>query len=151
MQLNHCTMIGRLTRDPEMRYAKNGTAICTLGLACNSYLGGKGEERKEETCFVDVVAFGGLAEYISSQVQKGSEVVVDGRLQYQTWEAKDGTKRSRHQIVAQTIQTPGGKAEGSGGPRQARQEARPPGYDQRPGPQIPGRPAVADGDDDLPF
>jgi single-strand DNA-binding protein len=99
---NKVILIGNLTRDPEMRYTPNGTAVTTLALAVNRRYR-QGDENREETTYVDVVVFGRQAETCSQYLAKGSGVVVDGRLSQRRWEADDGTKRSKHEVVAQEV------------------------------------------------
>jgi len=92
------TVIGNLTRDPELRFAKSGLAMVTLGLAVNRK---RGDE--ELTSFFDVVAFGSLAENVAETCPKGSRVVVTGRLEQRSWETDDGDRRSKVEIVADDI------------------------------------------------
>lgn len=99
---NKVILIGNLTRDPEMRYTPNGTAVTTLPLAINRRYR-QGEEMREDVCYVDVVVFGRQAENCSQYLTKGSGVIVDGRLSQNRWEADDGTKRSKHEVVAQEV------------------------------------------------
>jgi len=100
---NKVILLGNLTRDPEVRYTPSGTAICRLRLAVNSRYK-SGEEWKDDTCYIDVVAFGKQAENCGQYLAKGSSVLVDGRLNYRTWETEDGQKRSVHEVVAQNVQ-----------------------------------------------
>lgn len=99
---NKVILMGNLTRDPEMRYTPNGTAVATLGLAVNRRYR-QGEEQREEVCFVDVVVFGRQAENCSQYLTKGAGVIIDGRLTYRRWETEDGMKRSKHEVVAQDV------------------------------------------------
>jgi len=99
---NKVILMGNLTRDPEMRYTPNGTAVATFGLAVNQKYKSGGETR-EDVCFVDVVVFGRTAETCSQYLTKGSGVIVDGRLTYRRWETEDGMKRSKHEVVAQDV------------------------------------------------
>lgn len=99
---NKVILMGNLTRDPEMRYTPNGTAVTTLGLAVSRRYR-QGDEQREEVCFVDVVVFGRTAETCSQYLTKGSGVIVDGRLTYRRWESEDGMKRSKHEVVAQDV------------------------------------------------
>ncbi len=101
--LNHVTLLGNCTRDPEIRYTAAGTAICSIGMAIN-HAYGAGDDRRQETCFVDITCFGKLAEMATEHLAKGEPVFVDGRLQFQTWEGQDGQKRSKHVVIANTIQ-----------------------------------------------
>jgi single-strand DNA-binding protein len=111
---NKVILVGNLTRDPEIKYTAGGTAVTTIGLAVNHKYR-QGEEMKEEALFIDVVVFGKQAENVSQYLQKGRSILVDGRLQYRKWEAQDGQTRTKHQVVADTIQflgSPGGKGGG---------------------------------------
>lgn len=99
---NKVILIGNLTRDPEMRYTPSGTAVTTLPLAVNRRFR-QGEEMREDVCYIDVVVFGRQAESCSQYLTKGSGAIVDGRLSQRRWEAEDGTKRSKHEVVAQDV------------------------------------------------
>ena len=108
---NKVILLGNLTRDPELRYAANGTAVVRFGLAVNTPRPGQSNneqgnpnERREEVCFVDIVAFGRQAETTSEYLSKGSGALVEGRLQWRSWEGQDGQKRSKHEVVAERIQ-----------------------------------------------
>jgi len=109
--LNKVFLIGNLTRDPEMKYTSNGTGIARFGLAVNRTYNSQDGEKKEDTCFVDIVVWDKLAEVCSEHLAKGRLILVEGRLQYQSWESEDGTKRSKIEVVAQNIQFLGGKHE----------------------------------------
>ena len=100
--LNKTIIIGHLTRMPELRYTPNGTPVATLGVATSRKYR-QGEELKEDVCYIDVVVFGKQAEHCGQYLIKGSGVIVDGRLQQRRWETEDGQKRSKHEIVAQTV------------------------------------------------
>ncbi len=97
--LNKVTLIGNLTRDPELRYTPNGAAVCTIGLATNRSWMTESGERKEETEFHRVVAWNKLAELCSQLMTKGRKVYVEGRLRTTTWQAQDGSQRSTTEIV----------------------------------------------------
>lgn len=99
---NHITMMGHLTRSPELRYTPNGTPVATLGLASNRRFK-QGDDLKEEVCFVDVVVFGKTAENAAQFLDKGDCILVDGRLQQRRWEQEDGQKRSKHEIVGDRV------------------------------------------------
>lgn len=103
MHLNSINAIGNLTRNPELRYTSSGTAVASFGLAINRRFN-QGSEVKEEVCFIDVVTFGKQAENAAQYLSKGQQVLVTGRLQQQRWEAEDGSKRSKHEIVADNVQ-----------------------------------------------
>lgn len=112
MNLNHCAVIGNLTRTPELRYTPSGTPVGTFGLAINRRFN-QGDEVKEEVCFIDVVTFGKTAEHCAQYLVKGQQVLIEGRLQQQRWETDDGQQRSKHQIVAERVQF-GAKPKGEG-------------------------------------
>lgn len=99
---NKVILIGNLTRDPELRYTPNGTAVATLSLAINHRYK-QGDDMREDVCFVDVVVFGRQAESCGQYLTKGGGVIVDGRLSQRRWEAEDGSKRSKHEVVAQNV------------------------------------------------
>ncbi len=108
--LNKVFLAGHLTRDPELKYTGSGTALCTAGLAVNSKYQHNGEW-KEEVCFIDVVAFGKLAE-VFKDCRKGQAVLVAGRLDFQTWQAEGGQKRSKHQVRAEMIMSAADRQDG---------------------------------------
>ncbi len=114
---NKVILMGNLTKDPEVRYATNGTAVATFGLAVNRRYR-QGEEMKEEVCFIDIVVFGKQAETSGQYLSKGQGVIIDGRLEQRKWDSEDGQKRSKHQVVALSIQflpkRQGGAEGGSG-------------------------------------
>jgi single-strand DNA-binding protein len=133
--LNKVILMGHLTRDPELRYTPNGTPVATVGLAVNRRYR-QGDETKEDVCFVDVVSFGRQAETISEYLQKGRPVLVEGRLQWRSWESEDGQKRSKHEVVAEHVQfLPSSAALREGGRDTADAAGAPP----------------FDADDDIPF
>lgn len=99
---NKVILIGNLTKNPELRYTPNGTPVANFGLAVNRKYR-QAEELKEEVCFVDIVVFGKQAEHCGQYLSKGNGVIVDGRLQQRRWETEDGQKRSKHEVVAQTV------------------------------------------------
>jgi len=115
VSFNKVIVMGNLTRDPEIRYNPNGTAVANLGLAVNRRYK-QGDENREEVSFFDVVVFGRQAENCSQYLSKGRPVLVEGRLQQRRWETDDGQKRSKVEIVAQNVsflpKSGGGQAEG---------------------------------------
>jgi single-strand DNA-binding protein len=102
--LNKVFLIGNLTRQPELRYTPSGTAVVDLRLAVNRSYTTQGGERREETCFLTVVVWGKQAESSAQYLDKGSPVMVEGRLQTRDWEGKDGQKRNVVEVVAERIQ-----------------------------------------------
>lgn len=97
--LNKVQLIGNLTRDPELRYTPQGTAVCTLGLATNRSWVTESGEKKEDTEFHRLVAWNKLAELCSQLLFKGRKIFVEGRLQTRQWQAQDGNQRQTTEIV----------------------------------------------------
>lgn len=97
--LNKVVLIGNLTRDPELRYTPQGTAVCTFGLATNRQWVTEGGEKKEEAEFHRLVAWNKLAEICSQLLSKGRKVFVEGRLQTRSWTGQDGNQRTSTEIV----------------------------------------------------
>ena len=113
---NKVILMGNLTRDPELRYTPNGTAVATLSLAINRRYKAN-DEWREETDFFDIVVFGKQAENCGEYLKKGRPVLVDGRLSQRRWETDDGQKRSKVEVVAFSVQflgTPRDNTESSG-------------------------------------
>lgn len=98
--LNRVELIGNLTRDPELRYTPQGTAVCTFGVATNRTWQTDSGEKKEDTEFHRVVAWNKLAELCSQLLTKGRKVYIEGRLQTRSWTGQDGAQRSTTEIVA---------------------------------------------------
>lgn len=99
---NKVVLIGNLTRDPETRYTPQGTSVCNFGLAVNRKFK-QGDEMKEEVTFINIVVFGKQADTCGQYLNKGSQVLIEGRLQEKRWETDDGQKRNKHEIVAQGV------------------------------------------------
>ncbi len=99
---NKIILIGNLTRDPEVRYTPQGTSVCNFGIAVNRKYK-QGDELKEEVTFINVVVFGKQADTCGQYLNKGSSVLVEGRLQERRWETDEGQKRSKYEVVAQTV------------------------------------------------
>lgn len=104
MNFNKVILAGNLTRDPQLSYMPNQTAVVDFGLAVNRRWTSKGGEKKEETCFVDCRAFSKTAENINKYLSKGSPLFVEGKLTFDTWTAQDGTKRSKHRVTVDSFQ-----------------------------------------------
>jgi single-strand DNA-binding protein len=138
--LNRVTVIGRLTRDCELKYTGSGLAICRFSLA-NNYRKKTGNDWGEEVNFFDFVFFGRSAEALSKYLTKGKQVAVAGELRQNRWE-QDGQKRSKVEIVASDIQLLGGRSEGGGSERFAS-----PSYDDTDAPPA----SSSDFEDDVPF
>lgn len=97
--LNKVQLIGNLTRDPELRYTPNGTAVCSVGLATNRSWTTETGEKREETEFHRIVSWNKLAELCSQLLTKGRKVYVEGRLSTRTWTGQDGAQRTTTEIV----------------------------------------------------
>src|SRR5574343_601738 len=121
---NKVVLIANLTRDIQLRYTPGGAAVCDVGIAVNDKVK-KGDQWVDEACFIDVTFFGKTAEVASQYLSKGSSILVEGRLKFETWE-KDGAKHSKHKVVCDKMQMLGGKGAGSGGgSAQTSQESQP--------------------------
>ena len=99
--LNHIVIMGRLTRDPELRRTGSGTAVTSFSLAVDRDF--KPQIGEKETDFIDIVAWRSTAEFVSKYFTKGRMAVVEGRLQIRDWTDKDGSKRRSAQVVADNI------------------------------------------------
>lgn len=141
--LNKCMIIGNLGGDPEMRYTANGSAVTNFNVATNEQWTGGDGERQEHTEWFSVVAWNRLAETCSQYLAKGRQVYVEGRMRTRSWEAQDGQRRYKTELIADTVKFLGSRGDGDaaasfGG-----------GFDQ----EVPVG-ADAEGDvspDDLPF
>ena len=96
--LNHITIMGRLTRDPELRRTGNGIAVASFTIACDRDFGG--QDGQKETDFIDCVAWRNTGEFVSKYFNKGRMIVVDGRLQIRSWKDKDGNNRRTAEVLA---------------------------------------------------
>ncbi len=109
---NKVILLGNLTRDIELRHTQGGQALAKFGMAVNRKFTTQAGEAKEEVCFVDITAWGKQAEVLSQYVKKGSQLFVEGRLQYSTWESQEGGKKSKLEVVLENFQFVGGRGEG---------------------------------------
>ena len=98
---NKVLLVGRLIKDPELRYSKNGQPIAKLGMAVNRRYTDKDDKLQEEVTFVDITSFGVSAESTSKFLKKGSPLMVDGRLHLNRWENDKGEKRSKLEVIAE--------------------------------------------------
>lgn len=135
MSINRVNLSGNLTRDPELRMTKGGKQVLSFGLAVNDRMRnqqtGEWEDRPN---FVDCIIFGNRAEAVAKYVSKGSKVAVEGRLRYSSWEAKDGSRRSKLEVIVDEIEFMSGRGK-------AQQEA--PSGDEQPPADVY--------DEDIPF
>ena len=100
--LNHITIMGRLTKDPELRRTNSGTAVASFTLAVDRDFSGK-DGGEKETDFIECVAWKSTAEFVSKYFTKGRMAVVSGRLQIRSWKDKDGNKRRTAEVVADNV------------------------------------------------
>ena len=105
---NKVLLIGNLTKDPELRYTPQGTAVANLRLAINRRFRNRNQEMKEDTCFVTVVVWDKQAESSNQYLHKGSPIFVEGNLQSRSWEDSSGQKRSVIEVRAERVQFLGG-------------------------------------------
>ena len=99
---NSLILMGNLTRDPEVRHTPSGVAVTNFGLASNRKYK-QGDDLKEDVCFVDVTVFGSTAKAVGDHLTKGRKVLVEGRLRFHSWEAEDGQKRSKLDVIANRV------------------------------------------------
>lgn len=111
---NQVTLMGNLTRDPELRQTPNGSSVTNFGLALNRRYKGADGNWQEATDFVDIVAWGPLGERVAQYLSKGRPCLVSGRLQSRNWE-QDGQKRTKVEVVAQDVTFLGGPGGGNDG------------------------------------
>lgn len=139
--LNTVSLVGRLTRDAELRYTNSGMPICNFSIA-NNYTRKSGDEWTEEVSFFDVVVFGRQGEAVSNYLKKGKQVAVQGELRQDRWE-QEGQRRSKVQVIASNLQLLGGRGEGGGGEPNAGG-----GFERR---QDAAPSPASDFEDDVPF
>jgi single-strand DNA-binding protein len=102
--INRVVLVGRLTRDPELRALPSGNSVCGLRVACSTSRRDAEGDYQEKPNFFDVSVFGGAAESVSRYMRKGSRVAIDGRLEWREWETADQQRRQAVSIVADTVQ-----------------------------------------------
>ena len=108
---NRVILAGNLTRDPELRFTQSGIPVCDFGIAVNR----RKRDAEDEAHFFDISAWRELGETIANYKKKGDPILVEGRLQYRTWEAQDGSKRSKVDVVADNVQFLSGRGDAEGG------------------------------------
>lgn len=148
---NRVILLGNLTRDPEVRYTPQGTAVCDVGLAVNERRKNSAGEWIDEVVYVDVTLWGRTAEVAGEYLTKGSPVLIEGRLRLDTWESQDGQKRSRLRVVGERMQMLGarGGSEGAGGGSARQRRPAASAGSSAAADDIP--PADIPPDDDVPF
>lgn len=114
---NKVILVGNLTRDPQVKYTTGGTAVTEIGLAVNRrWLDKQSNQWKDETTFVDITLWGRTAEIAGEYLAKGRSVLIEGRLQLDTWDDREsGQKRSKLRVVGENMTMLGGKGENAGG------------------------------------
>ena len=141
MSYNRAVIVGNLGRDPELKYTQSGTAVCSFSVATGEKWKDKQSgEMKERTEWHKVVVWGAQAETCSKYLSKGTQALVEGRIQTNAWEDKEGNKRYTTEILANTVQFLGGR-DSAGTSRS----------ESPPLPEFPGTPVTGAGDDDIPF
>ena len=129
MNLNKVFIIGNLTRDPELKTLPSGTQVASFGMATNRVWKNAQGEKQEDVQFHNIVVFGRQADTVSQYLKKGNSALVEGRLQTRTWDAQDGSKRNRTEIVAERVQfgpkfSGGGSSSGGSYDRERPQAAK---------------------------
>jgi single-strand DNA-binding protein len=150
MDINHVVLVGRLTRDAELKYTSGGQAVCKFSLAINRRKK-NGDQWEDEPNFFDVVCWGRQGEALNQYMLKGKQVGVEGQLRQDRWE-QDGQNRSRVQIIASNIQLLGGSGGSSGGGSGGRANSG--SYTPKASPKAspaPQAPADDGFSDDIPF
>ncbi len=110
-------LMGNLTRDPQLSYTPNQTAVVDFGMAINRRWTGQDGNQRDETCFVDCRMFGRRAEVVNKYCKKGNPLFVEGRLSFDSWEAQDGSKRSKLRVTVENFEFIGGGGSGGGAGR----------------------------------
>jgi len=157
---NKIILVGNLTREIELRYTQGGTAVSSTAIATSRKFKAQDGTQKEEVCFVDISFFGRTAEVANQYLQKGSKVLVEGRLKFDQWTDNNGGKRSKHSVTVETMKMLGSKeqsnnAQTNQAPNQGYQQqsnqvptqtyqANPQGYQQ-------SMPDIDVNDDEIPF
>lgn len=157
MDFNKVILGGTLTRDPELRETRGGTAVCEVGIAINKRWTDQSGQRQEDTCFVDVTYFGRTAENVAKYFSKGGQILVEGELKLDTWEDRNsGQRRSKLKVNAFGFQFCNKNEGGGGGDYDQRRDDDDDGHDQRTqhkddGPAQDRATYPDDDDDDIPF
>lgn len=148
---NKVILMGNLTRDPETRVTANGNTICKLGMAVSRVYSTRDGERKEETAFVDIDAFGRQAEVITKYMRKGRPLMVEGRLKLDQWEGNDGQKRSKLGVVLESFQFIGNRDDNTGLSDSGYESSAPPQRSGAPKDDVGSKSSDDVLDDDVPF
>lgn len=146
--MNKVILIGRLTRDPELRYTQSGSAVCNFTLAVDRPFTSQSGEREAD--FIDIVVWNKAAENVAKYMAKGRQVAVDGRLQIRSYEANDGSRRWRSEVIANNVEFLGSTGGNQGGQNYGNQSYQQPKADNQGMDDFIGEEVVFS-DDDLPF
>jgi single-strand DNA-binding protein len=112
---NKVILLGNLTRDPELRYTPQGAAVCEFAIALNYvYTNKQTGQKVEEVSYIDLVAWGKTGETIAEYMKKGRQIMIEGRLKQDRWEAQDGKKMSKVRVTVESFQFVGSRPEGGG-------------------------------------
>ena len=153
--LNHIVLMGRLTRDPELRRTGSGIAVASFSLAVDRDFGSSANNGEKETDFIDIVAWRNTAEFVSKYFTKGRMAVVEGRLQIRAWQDKEGNNRRSAEVVADNVyfgdSRPGGAGGNNGGYSQAPAYGAPAGGYSAPVGGPSDFAEIDEEDGDLPF
>ena len=140
---NKVILLGNLTRDPQLSYTPNQTAVVDFGMATNRRWKGQDGTERDETCFVDCRMFGRRAEVVNKYFKKGSQMFLEGRLTFDSWQAQDGSKRSKLRVTVENFEFVGSGQRASG-------QGQGQGY-QAGADAVPEAPGGSAGEDDIPF
>jgi single-strand DNA-binding protein len=147
--LNHIVLMGRLTRDPELRYTASGTPVASFRLAVDRDFGNR-ETGEKATDFIDIVAWRQTGEFVSKYFAKGNLVVVSGRLQMRDWQDRDGNRRVAAEVVAENVYFAESKRSREGGDTATQSGVAPQNYDTvKPG--VSAFQEIDEADGELPF
>jgi len=155
MYLNKAFILGHLTKDPELKALPSGTKVCSFGMATNRVSKDKDGVRKDYTEFHNVVVFARSAELAAQYLKKGSQALIEGRIQTRSWEGTDGQKKYRTEIIADTVQF-GNRPTGTGAPGTSPASSSAKGGEAvGPAPAVPAEaiqyPSEEINPDDIPF
>jgi len=150
--LNRVTLVGRLTRDPELRHTAGGDAVCSMRVAVSSRARDENGQWGDKSNYFDVVVFGRQAESASNYLSKGRRIGVDGRLSWREWTAQDGGKRQSVEVVANDVFFLDSRSDGGGGGASGGESS---GWSAPAGSDMPvdtsDMTPTAGADDDIPF
>jgi single-strand DNA-binding protein len=148
MSVNKVILIGNVGNDPEVRYLENSTPVANFSLATSESYTNRSGEKVTTTEWHNIVLWRGLAEITEKYVKKGSQVYVEGRIRTRSWEDKDGVKKYKTEIVADTMQMMGRRSDGAADTG----NAQAPANERNSSPKTPEEPMMDNGGtDDLPF